>query len=158
VYTARDAAHQRLITAIEQNEDLPFDFSGQILYYVGPTPAPPGRVIGAAGPTTSYRMDPYTPKLLEMGLKAMIGKGRRSEEVKAAMLKHGAVYLAAIGGAGALLGQAIKQVEIIAYPDLGPEAVRRLTVEDFPATVINDLTGADLYELGREKYARGGAA
>jgi fumarate hydratase subunit beta len=158
VYTARDAAHQRLITAIEQNEDLPFDFSGQILYYVGPTPAPPGRVIGAAGPTTSYRMDPYTPKLLEMGLKAMIGKGRRSEEVKAAMLNHGAVYLAAIGGAGALLGQAIKQVEIIAYPDLGPEAVRRLTVEDFPATVINDLAGADLYELGREKYARGGAA
>jgi len=158
MYTARDAAHQRLITAIEQNEDLPFDFSGQILYYVGPTPAPPGRVIGAAGPTTSYRMDPYTPKLLEMGLKAMIGKGRRSEEVKAAMLNHGAVYLAAIGGAGALLGQAIKQVEIIAYPDLGPEAVRRLTVEDFPATVINDLAGADLYELGREKYARGGAA
>jgi fumarate hydratase subunit beta len=157
VYTARDAAHKRLITAVEQGEPLPFDVAGQILYYVGPTPAPPGRVMGAAGPTTSYRMDPYTPKLLELGLKVMIGKGKRSEEVKAVMLKHGAIYLAAIGGAGALLGQAIKEVEIIAYPDLGTEAVRRLTVEDFPATVINDLAGGDLYEQGRKQYARGGA-
>jgi len=157
MYTARDAAHKRLITALEQCDPLPFDVAGQILYYVGPTPAPPGRVIGAAGPTTSYRMDLYTPKLLELGLKVMIGKGKRSEEVKAAMLKHGAVYLAAIGGAGALLGQAIKEVEIIAYPDLGTEAIRRLVVEDFPATVINDLAGSDLYEEGRKQYARGGA-
>ncbi|MBW2062995.1 MAG: Fe-S-containing hydro-lyase [Deltaproteobacteria bacterium] len=155
LYTARDAAHKRLVEAIDQGEGLPMDLDGQILYYVGPTPASPGRVIGAAGPTTSYRMDPYTPALLKLGLKAMIGKGRRSEEVRQAMLKYGAVYLAAIGGAGALLSQAVKSVEIIAYEDLGPEAVRRLTVEDFPVTVINDLAGRDLYEEGKRRYARG---
>lgn len=156
IYTGRDAAHKRIVEAMEQGEP-PFDVDGQIIYYVGPSPAPPGRVIGAAGPTTSYRMDPYAPTLIEAGLRAMIGKGRRSDEVKAAMQKHGAVYLGAIGGAGALLGLAIKEVEIIAYEDLGPEAVRRLTVEDFPAVVVNDLNGRDLYEEGQRRYARAGA-
>lgn len=155
IYTGRDAAHKRLIEAINRGEALPFDPEGQIIYYVGPTPAPPGRVIGSAGPTTSYRMDPYAPALMAKGLKAMIGKGRRGPEVKAAMLEYGAVYLGGDGGAGALLGQAIKAVEIIAYEDLGPEAVRKLRVENFPAVVINDLYGRDLYEEGQKKYARG---
>ncbi|MBU2551134.1 MAG: Fe-S-containing hydro-lyase [Proteobacteria bacterium] len=155
IYTGRDAAHKRLIEAVRQGLELPFDPEGQIIYYVGPSPAPPGRVIGAAGPTTSYRMDPYAPALMAKGLRAMIGKGRRSDEVKKAMIEYGAVYLGAIGGAGALLGQAIKEVEIIAYEDLGPEAVRRLRVEDFPAVVVNDLKGRDLYMEGQKKYARG---
>ncbi|MEW6261829.1 MAG: Fe-S-containing hydro-lyase [Thermodesulfobacteriota bacterium] len=154
IYTGRDAAHKRLIEALNQGRDLPFDPQGQIIYYVGPTPAPPGRVIGSAGPTTSYRMDPYAPALISRGLKAMIGKGRRGPEVRKAMLEHGAVYLGGDGGAGALLGQRIKAVEIIAYEDLGPEAVRRLVVEDFPAVVINDLNGRDLYEEGQKMYAR----
>ncbi|MBW2140381.1 MAG: fumarate hydratase C-terminal domain-containing protein [Deltaproteobacteria bacterium] len=141
VYTARDAAHKRLVEAIDQGDPLPMDLNGQIIYYVGPTPARPERVIGAAGPTTSYRMDAYTEALLKLGLKVMIGKGRRSEEVKK--------------GAGALLSLAIKSVEVIAYPDLGPEAVRKLTVEDFPATVINDLAGRDLYEEGKKRYKKG---
>ncbi len=155
VYTARDAAHKRLVEAIERGESLPMDLNGQILYYVGPTPVPPGRVIGAAGPTTSYRMDPYTPTLLQQGLKVMVGKGRRSEKVRKAMLEYGAVYLAAIGGIGALLSCAIKSAEVLAYPDLGPEAIRILTVEDFPAMVINDLAGRDLYEQGKKLYKRG---
>lgn len=154
IYTGRDAAHKRLVEALARGEDLPFDPEGQIIYYVGPTPPPPGRVMGAAGPTTSYRMDPYAPALMEKGLRVMIGKGKRSDEVKTAMQKFGAVYLGAIGGAGALLGQAVKSVEIVAYEDLGPEAVRRLTVENFPATVINDLAGRDLYQEGQKNYSR----
>jgi len=154
VYTGRDAAHKRLLEALDNGQDLPFDPEGQILYYVGPSPAPPGRVIGAAGPTTSYRMDPYAPRLIELGLRVMIGKGRRGDEVKAAMLKYGAVYLGADGGAGALLSESIKEVEVIAYEDLGPEAVRRLKVEDFPAVVVNDLSGRDIYQEGQKKYAR----
>ena len=156
IYSARDAAHKRMIEALARHEPLPMDIEGQVLYYVGPSPAPPGLVIGAAGPTTSYRMDPYTPQLLSLGLRAMIGKGRRSEAVKQAMLQYGGVYLGAIGGAGALLGQTIKEVEIIAYEDLGPEAVRRMKVENFPAVVVNDLNGRDLYEDGQKKYARRG--
>jgi len=155
VYTARDAAHKRLVEALGRGDKLPVDIKGQILYYVGPSPAPPGRVIGAAGPTTSYRMDPYTPTLLALGLRAMIGKGRRGPEVKAAMVEYGAVYLGAYGGAGALLSEVIKEVEIIAYEDLGPEALRRLMVEDFPAVVVNDMHGRDLYEEGQKMYARG---
>ena len=153
IYTGRDAAHKRLIETLERGEALPFDPDGQIIYYVGPSPAPPGRPIGAAGPTTSYRMDPYAPTLIARGLRAMIGKGKRSEDVKKAMAEHGAVYLGAIGGAGALLSKAIKSVEIIAYEDLGPEAVRRLEVVDFPAVVVNDLKGRDLYKEGQEKYS-----
>ena len=154
MYTARDAAHKRLVEALAKNQ-MPFDVNGQIIYYVGPSPAAPGRVIGAAGPTTSYRMDPYAPTLIAQGLRAMVGKGKRSDEVKAAMVKHGAVYLGAIGGAGALLGRAIKEVEIIAYEELGPEAVRRLVVENFPTVVVNDLAGRDLYQEGRKAYALG---
>ncbi|MFH1137519.1 MAG: Fe-S-containing hydro-lyase [Pseudomonadota bacterium] len=153
IYTGRDAAHKRLIETLNRGELLPFDPDGQIIYYVGPSPAPPGRIIGAAGPTTSYRMDPYAPTLIAKGLRGMIGKGRRSEEVKKAMIEHGAVYFGAIGGAGALLAQAIKEVEIIAYEDLGPEAVRKLRVEDFPAVVVNDLAGRDLYQEGQQAYA-----
>lgn len=152
LYTARDAAHRRLIDLVEAGKDLPFTVEGQVIYYVGPSPAPPGRVIGAAGPTTSYRMDPYAPKLLELGLKGMIGKGKRSDEVKAAMVKHKAVYMAAIGGAGALMARAIKRVHVIAYEDLGPEALRELEVEKLPAVVVNDTKGNDLYLEGREKY------
>jgi fumarate hydratase subunit beta len=153
IYTARDAAHKRLVEALATG-NMPFDVNGQIIYYVGPSPASPGRVIGAAGPTTSYRMDPYAPTLIAAGLKVMIGKGRRGQDVKDAMIEHGAVYLAAVGGAGALLGKAVEQAEIIAYEDLGPEAVRRLVVKDFPAVVVNDMTGRDLYEEGQKQYAR----
>jgi fumarate hydratase subunit beta len=152
MYTARDAAHKRMVEALERGEPLPFDITGQTLYYVGPSPAPPGRVIGAAGPTTSVRMDGYTPRLLAAGLKGMIGKGPRSAEVKEAMKKHRAVYFGAIGGAGALLSRSIIKSEVLAYTDLGPEAVLRLEVKDFPATVINDIYGGDLYEEGRAKY------
>jgi fumarate hydratase subunit beta len=152
LYTARDAAHKRMVEALERGEPLPFDIKGQTLYYMGPSPAPPGRVIGAAGPTTSARMDIYTPRLLAAGLKAMIGKGERSEEVKAAMRRHGAVYMATVGGAGALLAQAVVRAEVIAYPDLGPEAVLRLELKDFPATVINDVHGGDLYVEGKDKF------
>ena len=148
IYTARDAAHKRMIEELEQGEALPFDIKGQTLYYVGPSPAPPGRVIGSAGPTTSTRLDAYTPRLLAAGLKGMIGKGPRSAEVKEAMKKYKAVYLAAIGGAGALLSKSIVKSEVVAYADLGPEAVLRLEVKDFPVTVINDIYGRDLYEEG----------
>lgn len=154
IYTARDAAHKRLIDLLEAGQPLPVDLKGQIMFYVGPSPARPGRVIGAAGPTTSYRMDPYAPQLLKLGLKAMIGKGKRSPEVIAAMVAHKAVYLGAIGGAGALISQSIKAAEIIAYEDLGPEAIRRLVVENLPTIVINDCRGNDLYEQGVRQYAR----
>ncbi|RLB24598.1 MAG: Fe-S-containing hydro-lyase [Deltaproteobacteria bacterium] len=152
IYTARDSAHKRLIQLIEANEPLPFSIEGQVIYYVGPSPAPPGRVIGAAGPTTSYRMDPYTPKLLELGLKGMIGKGRRSEEVVKAIKRHKAVYMAAIGGAGALISTVVREAEVIAYEDLGPEAIRRLRVDRLPAIVVNDSFGNDLYVEGQKKY------
>jgi fumarate hydratase subunit beta len=154
IYTGRDAAHKRLIELIDQGKELPFDVKGQIIYFVGPAPARPGRPIGSAGPTTSYRMDAYSPKLIELGLKGMIGKGMRSPEVKAAMKRYQAVYLGATGGAGALIARSIKKSEIIAYEDLGPEAVRRLEVENFPVVVINDIYGKDLYEEGVERYAR----
>jgi len=152
VYSARDAAHRKLFELIESGDALPIPIEGQVLYYVGPSPAPPGRVIGAAGPTTSYRMDPYTPRLLEFGLKGMIGKGKRSSEVKEAMTKYKAVYLAAVGGAGALMARAVKEAHVVAYPELGPEAIRKLKVERLPAIVVNDMHGNDLYIEGRKKY------
>jgi fumarate hydratase subunit beta len=152
LYTARDAAHKRLIELLDAGKALPFDLRGQVIYYVGPSPAKPGRVIGAAGPTTSYRMDPYAPRLMELGLKGMIGKGKRSPAVKEAIVKYKAVYLGATGGAGALISRAIKSAEVIAYEELGPEAIRRLTVKNFPAVVINDTFGHDLYEEGIRQY------
>lgn len=156
LYTARDAAHKRLVELLDRGEDLPFDVKGQIIYYVGPTPPKPGAVIGSAGPTTSGRMDAYTPRLLELGLKATVGKGGRSDEVKEAMKTHKAVYMAAVGGAAALIARSIKKAEVIAYEDLGPEAIRRLEVEDFPAIVVNDAHGGDLFAEGVEKYRRTG--
>ncbi len=152
IYTGRDAAHKRMVEALKNGEDLPFDLKGQIIYYVGPTPPKPGKVIGACGPTTSYRMDPYAPLLIEKGLKGMIGKGSRSKEVIEAMKRFKAVYFASFGGAGALLSETVKEAEIIAYEDLGPEAVRRLVVENFPAVVVNDIYGNDLYEQGRKRF------
>lgn len=154
IYTARDAAHKRLIDLIQKGESLPFDIKGQIIYYVGPAPAKPGYIIGPAGPTTSGRCDPYTPALLLLGLKGMIGKGTRSKEVRGAMEKHKAVYFAATGGAAALIAKNIKAVKIIAYEDLGPEAIRELEVEDFPVIVANDAHGGDLYEEGTKKYRK----
>ncbi len=154
IYTARDAAHKRLVELIKKDESLPFDIKGQIIYYVGPTPAKPGYVIGSAGPTTSYRMDPYTPPLLELGLKGMIGKGQRGKEVREAMKKYRAVYFEAVGGAGALLSRKIKSVEVIAYEDLGTEAIRKLYVEDFPVIVANDIYGSDLFTEGKSKYRK----
>ncbi len=152
IYTARDAAHKRMIEALEKGESLPFDVRGQIIYYVGPSPARPGRPIGAAGPTTSYRMNPYAPKLIALGLKGMIGKGKMSEEVKECCKKYKAIYFGAVGGAGALLAERIKSAEVIAYEDLGPEAVRKLVVEDFPAVVVYDTHGGDLEEMGKLQY------
>jgi fumarate hydratase subunit beta len=152
LYVARDTAHKKLVEAIEKGESLPFDIKGQTIYYMGPSPAPPGRVIGSAGPTTSTRMDAYTPRLLAAGLRGMIGKSLRSQAVKDAIKKHKAVYLAAVGGAGALLSKSITKAEVVAYPDLGPEAVLRIEVKDFPATVINDIHGGDLYIEGKAKY------
>jgi len=152
LYTARDAAHRRLVDLLDQGKELPIPLEGQVIYYVGPSPAPPGKVIGAAGPTTSYRMDAYAPRLMELGLKGMIGKGKRSQEVKEAMMKYKAVYMAAIGGAGALMAQAIKEVEIVAYEDLGPEAIRRIRVENLPVIVVNDTMGNDLYVEGQKLY------
>ena len=154
VYTARDAAHKRLIQLLEAGQPLPFDLQGQVIYYVGPSPAKPGRPIGAAGPTTSYRMDAYAPELIARGLKGMIGKGKRNDAVRDAMKQHKAVYFAAIGGAGALMAQSILSAEVIAYPELGPEAIRRLEVENFPVIVANDAHGGDLYEEGARAYAR----
>ncbi len=154
VYSARDAAHQRLAALIADNQPLPVDFTGQIMYYLGPSPARPGQAVGAAGPTSSYRMDAYTPALLEKGLKGMIGKGARSDRVKQAMRHHKAVYFAAIGGAGALISKSILSADVVAYPDLGTEALRRLTVKDFPVFVANDIFGGDLFEQGIKDYAR----
>jgi fumarate hydratase subunit beta len=154
LYVARDAAHRRMVEALDKGEPLPFDIKDQTLYYMGPSPAPPGRVIGSAGPTTSARMDAYTPRLLAAGLKGMIGKGVRSQEVKEALKKYQAVYLAAVGGAGALISKTINNSEVVAYPDLGPEAVLKLEVRDFPATVINDIYGGDLYVEGKKKYKK----
>lgn len=154
IYTARDAAHKRLIELLDKGGVLPFDIKGALIYYVGPTPAKPGQVIGSAGPTTSGRMDAYTPRLLSLGLKGTIGKGLRSKEVIEAMKEHKALYFAAVGGAAALISKCIKKSEVIAYEDLGTEAVRRLEVVDFPAIVVNDAKGADLFKEGVEKYRR----
>ena len=154
IYVGRDAAHKRLIEALDEGEPLSFDPQGQIIYYMGPSPAKPGKPIGSAGPTTSYRMDPYAPRLMEVGLKGMIGKGNRSLPVREAMQEHKAVYFAAIGGAAALIAKSIKEAEVIAYDDLGAEALRRLRVEDFPAIVVNDIYGGDAYEEGRAKYQK----
>jgi len=154
IYTARDAAHQRLAQALDRGDRLPFNLSGQTLYYMGPSPARPGQVIGSAGPTTSSRMDIYTPPLLAAGLRAMIGKGSRSLEVKEAIKKYKAIYFVTIGGAGALLSRAIKKAEVIAYPELAAEAIMRLEVEDFPAIVANDVYGGDLFAQGRAKYQK----
>jgi len=152
VYVARDAAHRRFIEALDNKEPLPFDIKGQTIYYMGPSPAKPGRIIGSAGPTTSTRMDVFTPRLLEAGMRAMIGKGSRSLEVREAIQKYKGLYLVTTGGASALLTRAIKSVEPVAYADLGAEAVLRLTIEDFPAIVANDIYGADLFEQGTKKY------
>ena len=152
VYTARDAAHKRMCEALDAGETLPFPLEGSAIYYVGPTPEKPGQVIGSAGPTTSGRMDAYSPRLLDLGNKIMIGKGKRDASVKEAVVRNGAVYVAALGGAGALMCQCVKSLEIIAWPDLGCEAVRRLQVEDMPLTVILDTQGGDLYESGPNAY------
>jgi len=153
-YTARDAAHKRMAEAIENGEDLPFDLRGQIIYYVGPTPAPPNRVVGAAGPTTAGRMDRYTPALLERGLKGMIGKGSRSDMVKESIQQYRAAYFGGLGGAGAFLARRITAVDLVAYEDLGTEAIRRLEVEDFPAIVINDCYGGDAYVEARARWRK----
>lgn len=152
MYVGRDAAHKRLVEALDQGKPLPFDIKGQTIYFMGPSPAKPGKPIGSAGPTTSGRMDAYSPRLIAEGLKGMIGKGMRSQAVKDAMKKYKAVYLAAIGGAGALIARSIKKSEVIAYEELGAEAIRRLDVEDFPVTVVNDIYGGDLYQEGKAKY------
>ena len=152
LYVGRDAAHKRLVEALDKGQPLPFDVKGQTIYYMGPSPAKPGQVIGAAGPTTSGRMDSYSPRLMQEGLKGMIGKGNRTKPVKEAMVKYKAVYFAAIGGAGALIGKSIKKAEVIAYEELGAEAIRKLEVENFPVTVINDIYGKDLYDEGKAKY------
>lgn len=154
IYTGRDAAHLRLVKSIESGEPLPFDVEGQIIYYVGPAPAKPGEVIGSCGPTTSYRMDDLTVPLLELGLKGMIGKGARNQTVINGMKEHRAIYFAAIGGAGALIANSVKESTVIAYDDLGPEAIRRLVVEDLPAIVVIDAEGENLYESERAKYQR----
>lgn len=152
IYTGRDAAHKRLAELIEKEEELPMDIKNQTIYYVGPCPAKPGQVIGSAGPTTSGRMDAYAPILMEQGLKGMIGKGLRNQGVVDSIIKYNAVYFAAVGGAGALLAEAIKEAEVIAFPDLGAEAIYKLRVENFPVTVIIDNKGNDLYKLGKEQY------
>ncbi len=154
IYTGRDAAHKRLFDLLKTGKDLPFDMKGQIIYYVGPTPPRPGQVFGSAGPTTSYRMDAYAPALIEKGLKGMIGKGMRSDAVKEAMKKYKAVYFVATGGAGALLAKRVKKAQVVAYEDLGPEAIRRLEVEDLPVIVVNDIRGNDLYIEGENKFRR----
>ena len=152
IYTARDAAHKRLCELADKGQELPLDIRDSIIYYVGPTPAKEGQAIGSAGPTTSYRMDAYSPTLIRLGETGMIGKGKRGPEVIAAMKEHGAVYFGAIGGCGALLSKCIKKAEVIAYDDLGAEAIRRLEVEDFPVVVVIDSEGNNLYELGRQEY------
>jgi fumarate hydratase subunit beta len=154
LYTGRDAAHKRLFELVKSGKDLPFNIKGQIIYFVGPSPAKPGKAIGSAGPTTSGRMDAYSPALMEKGLRGMIGKGMRSDIVKEAMKRYKAVYFAATGGAGALLGKRVKRADVVAYEDLGTEAVHRLEVEDFPAIVVNDIHGGDLYVEGERRYRR----
>jgi len=154
IYTGRDAAHKRLVEMIKNNEELPFELKGQAIYYVGPCPAKPGQVIGSAGPTTSGRMDAYSDILLDNGLKGMIGKGERSKNIIDSIIKNNAIYFAAIGGAGALLAEAIKEAEVIAFHELGLEAIYKLRVENFPVTVVIDSKGNDLYKIGREKYKK----
>jgi len=154
MYVGRDSAHKRMVEALDKGQDLPFDVRGQTIYFMGPSPAKPGQVIGAAGPTTSGRMDAYSPRLMAEGLKGMIGKGLRSREVKEAIKKHKAVYFAAIGGAGALISKAIRKSDTVAYEELGAEALLRLEVENFPAIVVNDAHGGDLYEEGKAKYRK----
>ena len=154
VYTARDAAHARLAEAIENGEELPFDPEGQVIYFTGPAPARPGRALGPAGPTTASRMDSYSPLLIERGLRGMVGKGLRSEAVQESMREHGCVYFSAVEGTAALLADRVKEAEIVAYEDLGTEAVRRLVVEEFPVVVVNDLHGGDLYKEGKEQWRR----
>ena len=154
ILAARDQTHRLLLKLLEEEKPLPVSLEGQLIYYVGPSPAPPGKIIGAAGPTTSYRMDPYTPALLALGVAATMGKGKRSEEVREAHLRHGALYLATFGGAGAYLSRCIKGVKVLAFPELGPEALFELEVEDFPAVVINDLSGRDFYEEAQEKWRK----
>ena len=154
IFTARDAAHKRLVELINQKKELPIDLKGQIIYYVGPTPPRPGQAIGSAGPTTSSRMDAYAPLLMEQGLKAMIGKGFRAQHVVDAIRKHKAVYFAAVGGAGALLSKKVVEARVVAYEDLGPEAIYRLKVVDFPVIVINDVNGGDLYKEGVKRYSK----
>lgn len=154
IYTARDAAHKRMYDSMKKGEDLPIDLNGNVLYYLGPSPAREGQVIGSAGPTTSSRMDKYTPDMLDAGLKGMVGKGKRSKEVIEAMKRNGAVYFAAVGGAGALLAQCIKEAEVVAYDDLGTEAIRRLHIEDLPVIVVIDKEGNNLYETATEKWVR----
>ena len=152
IYTARDAAHKRMYESLQKGEILPLDLNNNVIYYMGPSPAREGRAIGSAGPTTSSRMDKYTPALLELGLSCMIGKGKRSQEVKDSIVKNGAVYFAAVGGAGALLSKSIIASEVIAYDDLGTEAIRKLTVKDFPIIVVIDSKGNDLYEMSAQEY------
>lgn len=156
IYTARDLAHKRLTESLKKGESLPFNIMGAVIYYVGPSPAKPGRVIGSCGPTTSYRMDVYTPSLLAAGLKGMIGKGNRSLEVIEALKKYCGVYFAAVGGAAALLAQRVRSARVVAYDDLGPEALQELEVENFPVIVVNDCYGADLYQEGVRRYKREG--
>jgi fumarate hydratase subunit beta len=154
IYTARDAAHRRMLEAVDKGESLPFDIKGQVVYYVGPTPARPGRVIGAAGPTTSMRLDPFTPRMLELGLKMIIGKGGRGPKVREALKERKAAYCLAVGGAGALLSKAVKSLEVIAYEELGTESVKRLEVEGFPAIVCCDMHGGDLLLQGKEQWRK----
>lgn len=154
IYTARDAAHKRMYEALGKGEPLPLDMKNNVIYYMGPSPARPGRVIGSAGPTTASRMDKYAPSLLDLGLKGMIGKGKRTQEVRDAIVRNGAVYFAAVGGAGALLSRSILSAEVIAYDDLGTEAIRKLEVKNFPVIVVMDSTGSNLYETATEEYNR----
>jgi fumarate hydratase subunit beta len=154
LYAARDAAHARMKGAVERGEPLPFDPEGQVVYYTGPAPARPGRALGPAGPTTASRMDPYAPSLIERGLRGMIGKGVRTEEVLESMRRHGCVYFGAVEGTAALLAECVKEAEVVAHEDLGPEAILRLVVERFPVVVVNDLHGGDLYREGRKRWRR----
>ena len=154
VYTARDAAHKRLCDLVAEGKELPIDIKGEIIYFVGPAPAKPGKAIGPCGPTTSYRMDAYSPTLLDLGLKGMIGKGGRSDEVIESMKKNKAVYFGAVGGAAALIAESVSKAEIICYEDLGAEAIRKLTIKDFPCIVVNDIYGNDAYKDGQKKWRR----
>ncbi len=152
IYTARDAAHARLVDLLDEGKELPIDLEGAVIYYVGPAPAKPGQPLGSAGPTTSYRMDSFAPRLMDEGLRGMIGKGKRDQDVKDKIVETGSVYFAAIGGAAALIAKSVKSAEVVAYEDLGAEAIRKLYVEDFPVTVVNDAHGNDLYMQGRKEY------